>query len=595
MQGIQAVNLARIILIVVALAFAGVTVFLVRSYLAEREAEISESTAEDQARIAAIDVLVAERELPAGTILNPDSFRWQPWPKQALNENYITRQEGTDPFQELTGSAVKRIISAGDPITRAKLVKPGETGFLAGVLAPGMRAISIPINPNSAVSGFILPGNVVDLVLTQEYSRQLESGVTHRRMVSETILEKLRILAIDQNVDDSGKAPRLGKTATVEVTPKQAEMITVANRMGSLSLVLRSLSEPDAAGGTQAAGRRAPYTENIEVSRYLNQEEAVRERFLVAARDLSGQTLLQDLDFKWEILEEGAPTSGLLLRSTTPLAPLRGAFLKSEVKAGQPITEDMIIRPQEQGFIVAALQPGMRAVSIPISQVSGVAGYISPGDRVDIMLTHSASSRDDSTLNPRKFTETIFREIRLLGLEQRINPQTGRPQIGGTATVEVTPREAEELMLSTQMGSLSLAMRSVPSIELPPEPDRLPYTTELSISDALVNLLVFGTRNEPELVRARQASLGAGSDTGTIPHRRIVRTRPESPPSPPQDTSRSRSSPTDRPPGLTPELPPAPSKPDTSAGAQEPAPLPEPEVRVIRVYRGTGMSTVQVE
>jgi len=582
------VNLARIILIVVALAFAGVTVFLVRSYLADKEAEISEGSAEEQARIAAIDVLVAERDLPAGTILNPDSFRWQPWPKQAINENYITRKEGTDPFQELTGAAVKRVISAGDPITRAKLVKPGESGFLAGVLAPGMRAVSIPISPNSAVSGFILPGNVVDLVLTQEHTQQLSSGVTQRRLVSETVLEKLRILAIDQNVDDSGKAPRLGKTATVEVTPKQAEMITVANRMGSLSLVLRSLTEPEATG-TKTAGGRTPYTESIEVSRYLNQEEAVRERYLVAARNLSAQTLLQDLDFKWELLEEGAPTTGLLLRSVTPLQPLRGAFLKSDVQGGQPITEDLIILPQEQGFIVAALQPGLRAVSIPISQVSGVAGYIAPGDRVDIMLTHTASSTEDPTLNPRKFTETIFKEIRLLGLEQRVNPATGRPQISGTATVEVTPRQAEELMLATQMGSLSLAMRSVPSVELPPEPDRLPYTTELSVSDALVNLLVFGTRNEPELLRARQANLGAGSDIGSVPHRRIVRTRPESPPSPPQDASGSNA-PSGRPPGLTPELPPA---PDASARGTQP--LPEPEIRIIRVYRGTGMSTVQVE
>lgn len=585
-------NLARIILIVVALAFAGVTVFLVRSYLAEREAEISTTAGEEQARIAAIDVLVAERELPAGTILNPDSFRWQPWPKQAINENYITRKEGTDPFKELTGAAVKRIISAGDPITRAKLVKPGEAGFLAGVLAPGMRAVSIQISANSAVSGFILPGNVVDLVLTQEHSEQLATGVTQRRLVSETIMEKLRILAIDQNVDDSGKAPRLGKTATVEVTPKEAEMITVANRMGSLSLVLRSLTDPETTGG-KPAERQRPYTENIEVSRYLNQEEAIRERYLVAARDLSAQTLLQDLDFKWQVLQEGAPTTGLLLKSQTPVAPLRGSFLKTDVKAGQPITAEMIIEPQEQGFIIAALQPGMRAISIPISQVSAVGGYISPGDRVDIMLTSSATSKDDRTLNPRKFTETIFKKIRLLGLEQRVNQATGRPQISGTATVEVTPRQAEELMLATQMGTLSLAMRSVPSVELPPDPDRLPYTTELSVSDALVNLLVYGTRNEPELVRARQAKLGAGSETGTIPHRRIVRTRPETPPSPPQDTSRGTTSPTERPPGLTPELPPAPSQSEAAAGAQEP--LPEPEVRVIRIYRGTGMSTVQVE
>lgn len=593
-------NLARIILIVVALAFAGVTVFLVRSYLSSREEAISASQKEEQNRIAAIDVLVAERDLPAGTILNPDSFRWQPWPKQAINENYITRKEkgGEDPFKELTGAAVKRVISAGDPITHAKLVKPGEPGFLAGVLAPGMRAISIPINAVVAGAGFILPGNLVDLVLTQDHVQKLPSGVTQRRLVSETIMEKLRVLAIDQSVNDAGTAARLGKTATVEVTPKQAEKITVANRMGQLSLLLRSLTEPEGAAA-ESAHRRKPYTENIEVSRYLNEEETVRERYMVAARDLKEGTLIQDLDFKWEFLEEGAPTTGLLLRSATPLAPFRGSYLKADIKAGQPITDDLIIMPKEQGFIVAALQPGMRAVSFPISQISGVSGYASPGDHVDIMMTHTETSTSDSTLNPRRFTETIFKNIRLLGLEQRVNSQTGRPQVGGSATVEVTPRQAQQLMLATQMGNLTLAMRSVPAGDMAPDANHLPYATDLSVSDALVHLLVYGTRTDPELVRARQASLGAGADTGMVPHRRIVRPRAETAPSPPSTGGgRAGQAPSEAPPGLTPEIPAEPSKPEGGTGEvskQESAPLPAPEVRVIRVYRGTGMSTVQVE
>lgn len=581
-------NLARIVLIVVALAFAGVTVFLVRNYLSDKETELSQAREDDEERIVAIDVLVAERDLPAGTILNPDSFRWQPWPKQAVNENYIVRKEEADPIQELTGAAVKRVISAGDPITQAKLVKPGETGFLAGVLAPGMRAVSISISPVAAASGFILPGNLVDLVLTQDHQKKLQGGGVQRRLVSETIMEKLHILAIDQTVDDSGTQPRLGKTATVEVTPKQAEMITVAGRMGRLSLLLRSLTEPESADGKEIAARSKPYTQNTEVSRYLNEDDAVRPRFLVASRDLSASTLLQDLDLDWKALERGAPTTGLLLQDSTPLAPLRGSYLKSAVKTGQTITRDMVIRPGEQGFIVAALQPGMRAVSFPISQVGAVAGYIAPGDHVDIMMTHSASSSQDSTLNPRTFTETIFKNIKLLGLENRISPQSGRPSIGGTATVEMTPRQAEELMLAMQMGALSLTMRSVPSVDLPPEPDRLPYTTELSISDALVNLLVFGTRTEPELVRARQARLGAGSGVST-PHRRIIRTAPPpTPGAPTQSGSTTSMTPSETPPGLTTELPAAPTPAETALP-------PEPVVRIIRVYRGTGLSTVQVE
>ena len=588
-------NLARIILIVVALAFAGVTVFLVRNYLASQTQQQTEQDKEETARVASVEVLVAERELPAGTILNPDAFRWQNWPQAGINEAYIVRQPGQDPMQELTGAAVKRVISAGDPITRSKLVRPGEAGFLAGVLAPGMRAVSVPISAVSATSGFILPGNLVDLVLTQQISEETTSGVVKTTTVSETIMEGLRILAIDQSVDDSGRAPRLGKTATVEVTPKQAEMITVAGRMGNLSLVLRSLTEPEAVGGPTQE-RHKPFTEGIEVSRFLNQDESIRERYMVAARDLAAGTLLQDLDFKWEVLEEGAPRTGLLLRSTTPLLPTRGSYLKSSVKAGQPITDDLIILPREQGFIVAALQPGMRAVSFPVTQLDAVGGYIAPGDRVDIMLTQSAASRDDQTLNPRKFTETIFRNIRLLGLEQQVNEATGRPTIGGVATVEVTPRQAEEITLAMDMGALSLAMRSVPAgdppTDSPETTGRQPWTTELSISDALVNLLVNGTRTEPELVQARQEGMGAGASFSR-PQRTIIRPQAPSSPAGSGPTSTAPTAPSGRPPGLSTELPAAP----TGSGDATPPPLPMPQFSQpseIRVYRGTGMSTVTV-
>ena len=212
-------NLARIVLIVVALAFAGVTAFLVRNYLQDVEDTRGPDAGAQEVQVAAVDVLVAERDLPAGTILNPDSFRWQAWPELAVNENYIQRTvEGRE--QELTGAAVKRVISAGDPITMSKLVKPDEVGFLAGVLSPGMRAVSIPISAVNAASGFILPGNLVDIVLTQDHSQRLPDGVTRRRLVSETVQEEIRVLAIDQVVDDTGQQARLGSTATLEVTPK---------------------------------------------------------------------------------------------------------------------------------------------------------------------------------------------------------------------------------------------------------------------------------------------------------------------------------------------------------------------------------------
>ncbi len=622
-------NAARIVLIVVALAAAGLTVFLIRNYLAD---QVPPPQQQPVATIASIHVLVAERDLPAGTILNPEAFRWQPWPKKAINENYVQRKDGTDPIKELTGAAVKRIITAGDPIIRQKLVSPDTPGFLAGVLPPGTRAISIPISGPDAASGFILPGNLVDLVLTQQHGVTLTSGAQASRLVSETIMEKLRILAIDQSVDDSGAQARIGSTVTVGVSPKEAEIITVAKRMGTLSLLLRSLTEPEttmASDGTmkKTPARAIPYTQNTEVSKFLVMEKSIRPRYMVTTRDIPAGSLLRDLDIGWDILDQGAPSEGLILAGT-PIAPLRGAYIKTPIKKGGAIKEGDVIRPREHGFIIAALQPGMRAVSIIISNLTAVSGYISPGDHVDIMLTQTVGGGGADSgiaqLITRKFTETVFRDMRLLAIDRRVDQATGRPSAGGTATFEVTPRQAEELALAQTMGQMSLVLRSVPAADAPeapfrlPEGERLPYTTDISFSRGLINLLVYGTKSEPELVRARQSRRGAGIGIMT-PQRRIIRTAPriaagaEAPASlgPALPPSSRTPRPTGVAPGLTAELPAVP-KPQPRALPEEPpstgkeiAPESEvalepetvepPEPSIIRIYRGGGLSTVQVE
>ncbi len=619
-------NVARIVLIVVALAAAGLTVFLIRGYLSGQQDQSSQPSTPT---IASIDVLVAERDLPAGTILNPEVFRWQPWPKKAVNEHYIQRVQGKDPIKDLTGAAVKRIITAGDPIIRQKLVSPDTPGFLAGVLAPGTRAISISIDAPDAASGFILPGNLVDLVLTQQQKVTLTSGAAATRTVSETIMENLLILAIDQSVDDSGGQARIGKTVTVGVTPKEAETITVAKRMGTLSLLLRSLTEPEAevaADGTKKPPRKrdVPYTQNTEVSKFFALEKSIRPRYMVATRDIQAGSLLRDLDMGWRVLEAGEDLADYI-QSGTPLDPLRGAYIKTGVRKGAPLRDSNLIRPREHGFIIAAMSPGMRAVSINISHITAVSGYISPGDHVDIMLTQTVTGGGADSgiaqLATRKFTETIFYNIRLLAIERRVDQATGRPAAGGTATLEVTPRQAEELALAQTMGQMSLVLRSVPISDAQeadfrlPEGQRLPYTTDISFSRGLVNLLVFGTKSEPELIRARQSRAGPGAGVSLGP-RRINRARPQRP----STGSRAKSGlqgslppigagprPTGKPPGIDEVLPPEP-KQQTPADPREKDLAEVPTVPIepasliedkgpsqIRVYRGGGLSTVQVE
>lgn len=477
-------NLARVLLVVVALGIAGLTALLVRSYLASREAELAK--VEPEERAATTEVLVADRELAAGTIVQPDAFRWQPWPDDAVNPNYVTRASGFDPA-ELAGAAVKRAIAAGEPVGPNRFVKPGEAGFLAGALTPGMRAFTLKLNPVSGAAGFIQPGNRVDVLLTRELPQGVEGS--GRRVATETVLEDIRVLAIDQNVNDVDEVARLGDTATLEVTPEQAEVIAAAADLGKLSLALRSLATPD---------KQAAAANEVRIRKFLRSGGKVEPRILVAARDLPAGALLRDTDLGWAPAE-GRATEGLVVESTTRVQDYRGAYLKEAVSAGQPIPESRLIRPNEQGFLLAALSPGLRAVSIAVTQVSGVSGFVAPGDYVDVIMTHQLNDTSENPiLNPRRFSETIVEEVRLLAIEQTIDPATGKPVAGQTATLEVTPRQAEALALGSSMGTLSLALRSVPSAPRR-ETGEEPFTSDLYISEATVDFVVNGTANAPQI------------------------------------------------------------------------------------------------
>jgi pilus assembly protein CpaB len=182
-------------------------------------------------------VLVAKKALPVGTIIDPDSFTLQPWPKELMQgAYYVEGQPDGDP-KRLLGTVVRYAITAGQPITRGSLVGPQDRGFLAAALGPGMRAITVPVNVNAGVAGFVFPGDHIDLVLTQ----QVEGGGDGPPLkVSETIIRNLRVLATDQRITDKDAD---GKTVvktfanvTLEVTPRIAEKIAVAQSLGSLSL-----------------------------------------------------------------------------------------------------------------------------------------------------------------------------------------------------------------------------------------------------------------------------------------------------------------------------------------------------------------------
>jgi pilus assembly protein CpaB len=244
-------NPRTIIFIVLALILAGVTANFARSRLTHARQEVSQE-AEEQLKPKAY-VLVAGRDLASGAIIHAEDMHWQSWPDEQINEAYLLK--GRDDLETLTGAVVRLRLAKGEPLSAGRVIKPGERGFLAAVLAPGMRGTSIPLTASSDVAGLILPGDHVDLILSHPIKDDRQPNAP-ARVISETVLTNLRVVAIDQTVNDQEKKPLSGKTATFEVTPKQAEMIEVAKMLGNLSLVLRSAGADDnaAANETDADG-----------------------------------------------------------------------------------------------------------------------------------------------------------------------------------------------------------------------------------------------------------------------------------------------------------------------------------------------------
>lgn len=233
----------KIALLVGALVVAAITALMARSMF-EGAAAPTAAAAPAAPQDDLPQVLVANRALPVGTILTQDAFSYRPWPKELMQQAYYVKGDSEPP---LAGTVVRVPISAGQPITQGSLVKPGDRGFLAAALGPGMRAVTVPVSAQSGVAGFVFPGDRIDLVLTQV----VEGGGDGPALkTSETIVRNIRVLATDQRTDsttEDGKTEvRTFSTVTLEATPRIAEKIALAQSLGQLSLSLRSIADNNA-------------------------------------------------------------------------------------------------------------------------------------------------------------------------------------------------------------------------------------------------------------------------------------------------------------------------------------------------------------
>ena len=274
-------NSKRVVFLLLAVIVAGLTAFMARAWLqSERAAVMAQAGLRHEAApppvAQTLQVLVARNPVHTGQIVKPDDLRWQSWPEGSLAPTYIV--EGKRPLSDFVGAVARVPIDAGEPISEGKLVLAGTRGFMSAVLQPGARAVSVPVTATSAVSGFIYAGDRVDVLLTHVLNTQ-----DGQHSATETVLRNARVIAMDQKLDFSpGDKPDIAKTATLELTPKQSEIVTLAVKMGDLSLVLRSLQDVDEGSRDQAAvDENAPaepgdsYTQDAQVSRLIKQIPAV--------------------------------------------------------------------------------------------------------------------------------------------------------------------------------------------------------------------------------------------------------------------------------------------------------------------------------
>jgi pilus assembly protein CpaB len=204
-----------------------------------------------------VKVLVAAHTIPAGSMLKPEDFVARAI--AAPDNSGAISADTPDAVRSLAGSMAKHVMAAGEPIRADDVIRPTDHGFMAAALQPGMRAITIGVDATSGSAGLVWPGDRVDLTLTQTLTDPaLPPG---RRVSAETIMTNVRVIAIDQQLVQGG-APTAGnaqnQTVTLECKPEDVQRVSVAMRLGRLSISVRAVSAADTAGaGTTAAGNAA--------------------------------------------------------------------------------------------------------------------------------------------------------------------------------------------------------------------------------------------------------------------------------------------------------------------------------------------------
>lgn len=229
----------RIAILGLAIGAAVLAAFLAKGFLGK---PAPKQVVEVQ-RTETADILVAAKDIRVGGLMDRSAVRWQKWPKDAIKPGMISRKSKPDALEQFEAARARANIYLGEPMDDRKVVYPGDSGFMAAMLPKGMRAIAVRVSVETGAGGFILPNDHVDVLLT----RKAGNSGAQARTFTDTVLSNVRVLAIDQSfaVNDKGEKIYDEKinTATLELDPRQSEVIALAETTGQLTLALRSLAD----------------------------------------------------------------------------------------------------------------------------------------------------------------------------------------------------------------------------------------------------------------------------------------------------------------------------------------------------------------
>lgn len=263
MWKVKRMNTARIVVLAIAVGAGGIALYLASSSESQAPPPVAPVV-----QLPTVEVLVAKSDIGLGQALGVNDVQWQTWPASAGSTNVIRRADRPEAISQIAGAIARSPFVAGEPIREPKLVRANGAGFMAAVLPTGMRAVSTEISPETGAGGFILPNDRVDVILSKRDKNPDRTNNGADVVVSEILMSNIRVLAIDQAPKEKdGQNTVVGKTATLELKPEQAEQLARARQQGTLSLALRALVDANAPD-TNTSDDRNNKRDSVNVVRF---------------------------------------------------------------------------------------------------------------------------------------------------------------------------------------------------------------------------------------------------------------------------------------------------------------------------------------